>query len=455
MTMRVPRLLRGPLAGLFLALVAVLVPSFSTAHDIPTTVLIQAFVRPEGNVLRFLVRAPLGSMRDIIFPTRGPGFLRVAEADPFLDDAAMLWMADYVQMFENGVQLATPRLVATRISLPSDRSFSSYETALANVLSPRLPDETELVWQQALVDVLFEYDIQSADSRYSIHSGLANLGLTTTTVLRFVLPGSNEHFYQFTGDIGLVDLDPTWVQATVQFVETGFLYILDGIDHLLFLLCLVVPFRRLVPLVTVVGAFTIAQSITLFASALGYAPNGLWFPPAVETLIAASIVFVTVGNFVGANLHRRWLAAFGFGLIHGFGFWFALRESLQFGGSHPIASLLSFNLGAVLGQVAVLLVAVPALSFLFHRVVTERLGIILVSALVTHIGWHWMADRWANVRRFTFQLPPLDAIFLLGLIRWLMAILALVGVAWVLRGAFGKLEKIAGDRAGTRVTPEA
>jgi hypothetical protein len=86
--------------------------------------------------------------------------------------------------------------------------------------------------------------------------------------------------------------------------------------------------------------------------------------------------------------------AFGFGLVHGFGFSFALRESLQFAGSHLLTSLLSFNLGVELGQLAVLVVMVPALQLLFRFVVSERIGTIILSALIAHSAWHWTGERW-------------------------------------------------------------
>ena len=236
-------------------------------------------------------------------------------------------------------------------------------------------------------------------------------------------------------------------------MKLGFFHILDGIDHLLFLLCLVIPFRRIIPLITLVTSFTIAHSITLGASAFGYAPSALWFPALVETLIALSIVFMAVENIMGAKLRRRWLVAFGFGLIHGFGFSFALQESLQFAGAHLVTSLLSFNVGVELGQIGVLLVAVPLVGLLFRHLVAERMGIILLSALIAHTSWHWMADRWANLRVFAFQWPNLDIVFLLGATRWAMAILALVGLAWIMGGIFGKIEEIQ-ERASSKARAE-
>ena len=429
--------------------VAVLVtPYGSTAHEIPATVTVQTYIRAEDDLLRMLVRVPLGSMRDIQFPLRGPGYINIADADPFLRDAAVLWLVDYLQLFEDDTLLTDVDVVATRISLPSDRSFADFDTALAHILGPPLPETTELVWQQAMMDVVLETPIASDESRFSILSELAHLGMTTSTILRFDLPGSDERLYQFIGNPGVIELDPSWYQAAFRFVELGFFHILDGIDHLLFLFCLVIPFRRFVPLVTLVTSFTIAHSITLGASAFGYAPSALWFPALVETLIALSIVFMAVENIVGAKLGRRWIVAFGFGLVHGFGFSFALQESLQYAGAHLVTSLLSFNVGVELGQIGVLMVTVPVLGFLFRHAFAERAAIILFSALIAHTAWHWMAERWETLRAYSIQLPPIDVVFLLTATRWAIAILIMVGLAWILHGVFGKIEEVTDRRGG-------
>src|SRR6185436_13174125 len=158
-------------------------------------------------------------------------------------------------------------------------------------------------------------------------------------------PNGAVRAFEFNGEPGLVHLDPRWYQAALQFVKLGFLHILDGTDHLLFLFCLVIPFRKFRQLLLVITAFTVAHSITLIASAYNLAPDALWFPPLVETLIAMSIVYMALENIVGSKLHLRWIITFAFGLVHGFGFSFALRETLQFAGSYMLTSLLSFNVG--------------------------------------------------------------------------------------------------------------
>jgi hypothetical protein len=409
-----------------------LLPLTAVAHDIPNDITVQAFFKPEGQRLRLIVRLPLKAMRDVVFPERGPGYLDLARVDPLLHDAATLWISDAIEVYEGDSRLPRPQVVETRISLESDRSFASYEAALAHLTGPPLPSETNVVWNQTLFDVLFEYPIHSDRAEFSIHPGLARLGLRVLTVLRFLPPGGAVRAFEFEGDPGLVHLDPRWHQAALRFVQLGFFHILDGTDHLLFLLCLVIPFRRFTALIPVVTAFTVAHSITLIASAYNLAPDALWFPPLVETLIAVSIVYMALENIAGAgSVQRRWMIAFGFGLVHGFGFSFALRQTLQFAGSHLLTSLLSFNAGVELGQLLVLALLIPMLEGLFRLVVAERMGTIILSALVAHTGWHWMIDRWERLRQFRFQWPEFNAALLANALRWMLLVVAFGGLVWL------------------------
>ena len=411
-----------------------LLPWPAPAHDIPSDVTVQAFAKPEGTHLHLLVRVPLKAMRDVDFPERGPGYLDLARVNDLLPGAATLWISDFVEAYEDDFRLSKPRIVATRVSLPSDRSFVSYEDAYAHVTAPPLSNATNVYWDQTMLDVLFEYPIQSEQSRFSIHPALGRLGLRVVTVLRFLPPSGGVRAFEFSGDPGLVHLDPRWHQSAVRFVDLGFFHILDGTDHLLFLLCLVIPFRRLGALIPVVTAFTIAHSATLIASAYNLAPNFLWFPPLIEALIAISIVYMALENIVGgSSLQRRWMMAFGFGLVHGFGFSFALRQSLQFAGSHLLTSLLSFNVGVELGQLLVLVLLIPVLQLLFRYGVAERMGTIILSALVAHTAWHWMLDRGQVLAQFRFEWPGFTIVLLASALRWLMLYLILGAFFWILQ----------------------
>jgi hypothetical protein len=427
-----------------LALVSLLLfSSFSSAHDIPSRVTVYAFVKPEGNQLTALLRVPMEAFGEISFPLRGPGYLQFAEAELALRDAAQVYITESMHFYENEVELTDKELLATRVSLPSDRSFTSYEDALANVQSPPLGDDIDMFWRQGVLDVLVRYTIDSESSDFSVDPQLGTLSSATTTVLRFILPENGaERVFNYLGDPGVVLLDPRWYQAVYRFIKMGFAHILEGADHLLFLFCLVIPLRSIRRLIPVVTSFTIAHSITLIASAFGVAPNVIWFPALIETLIALSIVYMAFENIVGARLEHRWLVAFGFGLIHGFGFSFMFSDTLQFAGGHLLSSLLAFNVGVELGQLMVLALVVPALIMLFKFFVKERVGTILISALLAHSAWHWMLDRGDQLNQYQFQMPIFDSLFFAALMRWGMMTIIIAGAIWAMFEIFRRFSLI-------------
>jgi hypothetical protein len=403
------------------------------AHDIPNDVKVQVFFKPGGDRLHLAVRVPMRAMRDQQFPERADGYLALENLDPILKDAATVWLVDSLQVQENDVRLPRPLIAEARVALESDRSFTLWDTALAHLRGPPLAPATSVVWDQTFLDVLLEYPIQSDHSRFSIHPAVARLGVRVITTLRFLPAGGSERALEFAGDPGLVRLDPSWHQAAERFIELGFQHILDGTDHLLFLFCLAIPFRKLRSLVPIITSFTVAHSITLIASAYGLGPSALWFPPLIETLIAASILYMALENIVGSStVHRRWIITFFFGLVHGFGFSFALRETLQFAGTHLVTSLLAFNLGVEFGQLLVLLLMIPLLEGLFRFVVAERMGTIILSAFAAHTAWHWMVDRWEQLRQFRVEWPEFTMQLVVNGLHWTMALVAIAGALWLL-----------------------
>ena len=191
---------------------------------------------------------------------------------------------------------------------------------------------------------------------------------------------------------------------------------------------------------------SLAHSITLVASTLGFAPDALWFPPLIEVLVAMSIVYMALENVVGARVERRWRIAFGFGLVHGFAFSFTLRESMQFGGSHLAASLLAFNVGVEFGQLFVLALAVPVLVLLFRRVVQERIGTIVLSVIVAHTAWHWLLERGETLRAYQFRWPALDAAFAVSAMRAAIVMIIAAGAMWLLSAMGRGLAPVVAER---------
>ena len=127
------------------------------------------------------MRVPLVAMRDIVFPEKGSGYLDIEKSELLLPGAAQLWLSDFIDLYENDTRLPKPQVVATRISLESDKSFADFDAARAHVSGPRLAQDTNVVWNQTYLDVLFDYPIHSDSALFSIHPRLENLGLRVIT----------------------------------------------------------------------------------------------------------------------------------------------------------------------------------------------------------------------------------------------------------------------------------
>lgn len=422
------------------------------AHDVPDAVAVTAFVRPAGQRVQVLVRVPLAAMRDVDIPADGAGYLDLTRAESALRHAATIWLTQNIELFEEGTLLASPRLAAVQIALPSDPSFHEFATAVAHVTGPGLDPSTRIYWDQGVLDALIEYPITSQASRFAIRTEFRRLAQRVTIGLRFLPPGGAERAFQLHDDPGIVALDPRWHQAAAGFVRSGIGHVLSGPDHLLFLLLVVLPLRRVRPLVLIVTSFTVAHATTLIAAAYGFVPQALWFVPLVETLIAVSIVWLAIENIVrvlpaallvagrrgaGASdgLGRRWAITTAFGLVHGFGFSFALQERLQFAGAHLLTSLVAFNIGVEVAQVAVIVTACLALRVLFARVVAEAAGTLVLSALVAHTGWHWMIERGDVLRQYSW--PTLGAGEWAQVVVVLMAAVVVAACVWMARVAAG------------------
>ena len=195
------------------------------------------------------------ALRDIDYPRRQDRtYVDLSRAEPALREAATVWLTRDVRFYEDDRLLEPAQTTGLRAGLPSDGAFRSFETAQAQFDGPGLPPDTAYIWDQGVLDVRLDYPIRSDGSRFAIDARWGRLGLHTTTALRLVNPDGSERPFELVGDEGLVHLDPRWHQAAWRFVQLGFSHILDGTDHLLFLVCLVIPFRRIRPLVGIVTA---------------------------------------------------------------------------------------------------------------------------------------------------------------------------------------------------------
>jgi hydrogenase/urease accessory protein HupE len=171
-------------------------------------------------------------------------------------------------------------------------------------------------------------------------------------------------------------------------IVLGVEHILFGIDHIVFLFGLVLLGGRLRDLAATITAFTLSHSVTLALTVLGVvAPQ----PTLIEPLIALSVAYVGIENFIVKDLKKRWRIAAGFGLIHGFGFAGAVGDKLPTD-RLPLA-LGTFNLGVEAGQLMLLAVLVPILALLHKQGWFQKRGVQVLSGLVVAAGLFWFVER--------------------------------------------------------------
>jgi hydrogenase/urease accessory protein HupE len=192
---------------------------------------------------------------------------------------------------------------------------------------------------------------------------------------------------------------PSFLDVIGRYIEAGIAHIFLGYDHIAFLAAVVLWARRLWPVVKIVTAFTIAHSITLSLTALDITriPSAI-----IEPAIAATIVYVAAENFLSRDVEKRWRDAFGFGLIHGFGFASGLQE---FGlpRNALVPALASFNIGVEIGQILIVSLVVPALLAMDRLLASDR-GLVApptrpasavygISAAIIGLGSYWFLAR--------------------------------------------------------------
>jgi hypothetical protein len=191
----------------------------------------------------------------------------------------------------------------------------------------------------------------------------------------------------------------------LDYAREGVWHIWIGIDHVLFLVSLLLPAvlvyaargwepaPRFAPafwdVFRIVTAFTVAHSITLSVAALGLValPSRL-----VESVIALSVALAALNNLWPLVLGRRWAVAFGFGLVHGFGFASVLAD-LGLPRDALLVSLVGFNLGVEAGQLAIVAVFLPAAFLARRHWAYRRLVFTGGSAAIALLAAAWMAER--------------------------------------------------------------
>jgi hypothetical protein len=313
---------------------------------------------------------------------RVTGRLDVAIRD--LDGALALDDGDGVITWGE-LQAAAPRIdayIADRLALAADNTPCPLTLGAA-----QLADLSDGAYWAVPVSAACTHEPRALEVSYRLlfdldaqHRGLVHLD-GQTVIVRDATP---------------VSITPGASTSIGSFVRLGIWHIWMGIDHVLFLLCLILPAvwkrdslraaaREVFEIVT---AFTLAHSITLVISAVGLVRLPSRY---VETAIALSVVAAALNNVVRA-VDARWAVAFALGLLHGFGFSSVLID-LGLPSHELIGTLLGFNAGVELGQAAIVVALLPLL-FLIRRTLAYQALLWAGSSTVALIAMVWSYQRW-------------------------------------------------------------
>src|SRR5262245_40455703 len=349
--------------------------------------------------------------------------------------AADHWIAAGFEVFDHGEPISRPEVDQPRISTIADQSFDSYQSAIDHLGAPPVAAAENLFLDQVWFDMRLRYRVPSEPPLIALDPNVAAWGVGVSTDLKIIDAGGQVRSLAFEGNPGRIYLAPRWTDAGRQFTDRGARFVRSTAPLLLFLFCLVLPYRQYRPAIRPVVAFVSTLLAGLLASTLGLTFDAIWFPPVLAALEVAVILLAAFANIADqVTPHRRPLFACCAGLIFGASTASYLEPALQFGGAHPLVSLLAFCAGAAATLVAAAAIMIPVMSYLFSRARTERverIERIIVSALAADTAWGWFTDQWNRLAKI-----PFGVVFDVGaaalLLRVLAGLVLLGGALWFL-----------------------
>jgi hypothetical protein len=328
--------------------------------------------------------------------TDGLALLAKQGLDLSVDGESVNAKVEHVRIYKNGTQPDFATLDDAKQSFLIEPSFDSFEQGVY------VGDTT--------VDVFLHYPSEGAIYNYALTSnldpGLPDQDETANLVLDYSPSG-----VQVFRERGLLQ-EPVVItrsvyDAVITFIKEGVKHILEGLDHVLFVICLVLGAMHLRPLLWRVTGFTIGHSVTLSLGFFGFVPSAAWFVPAVETGIALSIIYVAVVAILpdikpGFQQEKNEWTVIGvtglIGLLHGLGFSFVLQNILQVTSPNIWQSLLAFNLGVEIGQLLIVLAAslvFYTISLLGRR--AAKINRYFVAGVCVAISLFWVIERGSSV----------------------------------------------------------
>jgi hypothetical protein len=312
--------------------------------------------------------------------------------------------AGYAEIRQEGADvqyaLSLERAVLARADATTDVALEAYLVPRVQVLLDGVACEgamegtgSEQRDGRAYTRALLSYHCPGSPSgayevRYGVFADADAVVDDHTNVTDYQLGDARGTFVFDAGHRELDAGDTGPLSSATRFVALGVEHILGGLDHVLFLIALLLGARGFMSVVKLATTFTVAHSITLALAAIG-----LVNVPAevVEPLIALSIAYVAIENVVGGESRRRLAVVFGFGLLHGLGFASTLSFTDELSGQ-LLTSLVSFNVGIELGQALIVLVLFPAL-LLLRRVRWSPAAHAGAGAIAAAFGLMWFFER--------------------------------------------------------------
>ena len=276
--------------------------------------------------------------------------------------------------------------------------FALLEEAEAALAGPPYPEEFEETYVgDTIIDVELIYPTGRRVGRYALRSvldpGLPGQHDTANLILDHA--ATPPLIFRVRGLMAQpVEVSHSALEAAWTFVAEGVRHILEGTDHVLFVLCLVLGAATLGALAWRVTGFTIGHSVTLTLGFFGHVPTGTWFIPLVETGIALSIVYAAAVALIAVGHRMTTLVTALLGLLHGLGFSFVLSEILDLESPNLWHSLLAFNVGIEIGQLLIVLALWPLLALVAKRF-PKRIGAVRWSVALPCI---FVATIWTGER---------------------------------------------------------
>jgi len=365
------------------------------AHDVPLEVV--TIVSVEESRLLVLARIPIAVLADAHLPTRPDGFLNLQAIEGPLravaGDVAKnldVMAADRPLPLPSAVWALLPR---------ADASFDTYDAARARFAAPRAPVEVRANSNnidpgKGLLDLQFEYPTSSTEGHFSVRfNGLRAANQAVHTHVQYVTAAHATRTFTVVGGPERVSLEPGRSTVALQFARVGIELLAKSPEHLLFLLCLVIPPRPIRTVLGAFGAFAVGHVVALAAS--GLMPRAMDLPVllAVQTAAAAILVVAALQNITEPRLVWIRIVSGVFGLVDGASFGSAYRDAWMFAGSHTLVSLVSFAAPVVLGSLWLLLIVQPVVGLVYRSGLPQRIAIILLSAIPVHTGLHGVLDR--------------------------------------------------------------